>query len=67
LLTDVSFDEFKMYLLLYADDVILMTGSEQGIQQTLYSLTGYCDKWKLAINKNKQKKPKSWCLQKLTS
>ena len=41
--------------LMYADDLILMSTSKEGLQKSLDSLYNYCEKWKLKINMNKTK------------
>ena len=45
----------KLFLLLYADDIVLLAETEQGLQKGLDLLEQYCDKWKLTVNINKTK------------
>ena len=45
----------KLFLLLYADDIELLSETETGLQQCLDLLEQYCDKWKLTVNINKTK------------
>ena len=45
----------KLFLLLYADDIVLLAETEQGLQKGLDLLEQYCDKWKLTVNINKKK------------
>ena len=45
----------KLNCLLYADDLILFSQSEKGLQSCLNKLSVYCDRWKLKINTNKTK------------
>ena len=40
----------KLYVLLYADDTIIMAESPQQLQKALDQLTVYCEKWSLKIN-----------------
>ena len=42
-------------VLLYADDIVLLSESQKGLQQMLNILHAYCLKWKLSINVNKTK------------
>ena len=41
--------------LLYADDIVLLSESAQGLQNLLNKLKIFCDKWNLLVNKNKSK------------
>ena len=43
----------KLYPLLYADDIILFSDSETGLQNGRDTLKTYCDKWKLSVNVTK--------------
>ena len=45
----------KLFILLYADDTILMAESPASLQSALDAMAGYCDKWKLCINTSKTK------------
>ena len=45
----------KLFLLLYADDIIIFSESAEGLQTGLDILKDYCDKWKLIGNTNKTK------------
>jgi len=51
----VSLDSTKLNCLLYADDLILISESEKGLQSCLDSLSTYCTRWKLKINISKTK------------
>ena len=42
-------------LLLYADDLILMSTSKEGLQQQLDALAGFCEQRQLTVNLNKTK------------
>ena len=43
----------KLYVLLYADDTIIMAESPEELQKALDKLTSYCEKWSLKINISK--------------
>ena len=45
----------KISHLLYADDLVLLSETEEGLQKYLDSLNGYCLKWSLSINVHKSK------------
>ncbi len=41
--------------LMYADDLVIMSESAMGLQNSLAKLNEYCRKWKLKVNANKSK------------
>jgi hypothetical protein len=41
--------------LLYADDIILLSSSAEGLQASLEKLSKYCSQWNLKINYDKTK------------
>jgi len=41
--------------LLYADDLVILSNSPDGLQKSLDKMNLYCDKWKLEINLSKSK------------
>ena len=43
----------KLYVLLYADDTILLAESASDLQNSLDALSDYCAKWKLFVNMDK--------------
>jgi hypothetical protein len=51
----VSLNTTRLNCLLYADDLILLSESEKGLQSCLDSLNSYCNRWKLKINITKTK------------
>ena len=51
----IDLDVFKLFLLLYADDIVLLSETESGLQEGLLLLEGYCDRWKLSVNSLKTK------------
>ena len=50
-----SMSNINLNTLLYADDLVLMTESKEGLQSQIDTLQDYCQKWKLKINNNKTK------------
>ena len=46
---------FEMYLLLYADDTIIMAESAEELQSALQALDDYCKAWSLTVNIDKTK------------
>ncbi|MCW4345840.1 MAG: reverse transcriptase family protein [Candidatus Thiodiazotropha endolucinida] len=46
---------FKIFLLLYADDIVLFASSAEELQEGLDVLADYCQRWKLKINVSKTK------------
>ena len=44
---------FKLFILLYADDTVIMSESSNGLQSALYVYNDYCKQWKLTVNINK--------------
>ena len=45
----------KLYLLLYADDIVILAESREGLQEGLDILAEYCKIWKSTVNKDKTK------------
>ncbi|MCG8044774.1 MAG: reverse transcriptase domain-containing protein, partial [Candidatus Thiodiazotropha endolucinida] len=45
----------KLYLLLYADDIVIFSMSSEGLQKGLDVLSEYCNRWKLTVNTDKTK------------
>ena len=50
----VVLDSTKLNCLIYADDLLLLTETKDGLQSYLDSLQLYCDRWKLKNNINKK-------------
>ena len=53
-LEGIDINMSKVFLLLYADDIIFSNTAEE-LQQSLYLLLEYCSKWKLTIHISKTK------------
>ena len=43
----------RLYILLYADDIVLLADSETDLQSLLYLTEAWCKKWRLEINLSK--------------
>ena len=55
-LNDPIFDTlFKIQLLLYADDTVLLADNQTNLQNALTCLADYCADWKLEVNTEKIK------------
>ena len=52
-LHDIGF--LKLFLLLYADDIVIFSETEQGLHEGLNVLSKYCEEWKLVVYVNKTK------------
>ena len=51
----VSVGDVKVTSLMYADDIILLSESQEGLQKSLDILNNFCSSWKLEVNKQKSK------------
>ena len=51
----VALNSTGLNCLVYADDLVLLSVSKEGLQPCLDSLQMYCDRWKLKINVDKTK------------
>jgi len=51
----VTLNEAPLSCLMYADDLVLLSQSEKGLQTSLDKLYDYCVKWKLCVNNTKTK------------
>ena len=45
----------KLYLLLFADDIVIFSNTSEGLQKGLDTVSDYCQKWKLTVNIDKTK------------
>ena len=45
----------KLFILLYADDIVIFANSAEGLQRNLDILYNYCQRWKLTVNVAKTK------------
>ena len=51
----VGIGMLKLFMLLYADDIIIFANSAVDMQLSLNILNEYCKKWKLKVNKDNTK------------
>ena len=45
----------KVFILLYADDTVILADNAQDFQKSLTSFSNYCSEWKLQVNESKTK------------
>ena len=48
-------DTFKLFMLLYADDIVIFSKNAEELQVGLDVLVNYCNRWKLKVNVDKTK------------
>jgi len=51
----LNIDQIAIFLLLFADDAVLISESKDGLQNSLNSLYTYCEKWNMTVNIDKTK------------
>ena len=51
----LDLDYYKLFLLMYADDIVLFSKTDEGLQNGLNCMYDYCQKWKLSVNTPKTK------------
>ena len=51
----LDLDLFKIFMLLYADDIAIFSNTAEGLQSGLDVLSDYCARWKLKVNVSKTK------------
>ena len=54
-LEGLDIDTFKLFMLLYADDIVIFANSAEQLQESLNMLSDYCRRWKLTVNVSKTK------------
>ena len=54
-LQSIDVNMFKMFMLLYADDIVFFANSPDELQRSLDLLSNYCYIWKLTVNISKTK------------
>ena len=54
-LEGIYVDMFKIFMLLYADDIVIFANTHEQLQNCLDLLLEYCSKWKLTIYVSKTK------------
>lgn len=48
-------EKLSLNCLMFADDILLLSESAEGLQNCLNKLNDYCNKWQLSINIKKTK------------
>jgi len=51
----IDIDCFKIFLILYADDIVLFANSDTDLQNSLNTLSDYCKRWQLVEITDKTK------------
>ena len=51
----VSLKDMSLNCLMFADDILLLSESPDGLQKSIDRLHQYCENWQLSINANKTK------------
>ena len=46
-------EDLKLFILLFADDAVLISYTLEGLQSLLNQLHSYCDKWGISVNVDK--------------
>ena len=54
-MTENMYFYMQIYVLLYADDTVIMSKSPEDLQNNLNIFAKYCSDWKLEVNKSKTK------------
>lgn len=49
----VRVGELKVATLLYADDIVLLSGNENDLQSLSNTVSSWCSKWRFKINRDK--------------
>ena len=49
----ITASHMKMFLLLYANDIVIFVDSVEELQSEINTLYAYCDRWKLKVNSSK--------------
>ena len=51
----IALGDHLVNCLMYADDIVLLSNSKEGLQNNLSNLKEFCDYWNLKINREKMK------------
>ena len=51
----IDIDLVKLFLILYADDIVIFAKSSEELQKSLDGMQEYCNRWKLIVNAAKTK------------
>ena len=49
----LDLEHFKIFLLMYADDIVVFSETAEGLQNGFNCMYKYCQKWKLSVNTQK--------------
>ena len=53
--TGLDINMFKIFMLLYADDIVIFANSAEELQENINLLSKYCNRWKMKVNTKKTK------------
>ena len=48
-ISGIDIDSFKVFRILYADDIVIFGSTAEELQENLYILEEYCNRWKLIV------------------
>ena len=51
----ITLEQLSLYLILFADDMVIFSDTPEGLQLSLNRLQRYCDSWNLTVNSDKTK------------
>ena len=51
----ITLEQLSLYLILFADDMVIFSDTPEGLQLSLDRLQRYCDSWNLTVNSDKTK------------
>ena len=51
----IAIDDYNVSILLYADDVVIISDNEEDMQAMLDHVNSWCSKWRLLVNNSKSK------------
>lgn len=54
-LDDSIYVYLKLFIILYADDTVIVSETQQGLQSALHTYHEYCNEWRLTVNTDKSK------------
>ena len=71
---DIAVTYFKLFILLYADDTVIISETSDGLKEALNTFESYCNDFKLSVNISKTKivifskgnKVRIYCLDLIT-
>ena len=49
----IKFEQENLAILLYADDLVLLSENEEDLQQMINELAIWCSKWRMVVNTEK--------------